>query len=99
MKKNKVVIFHLFALYFSPIVETASENAKEGVWLEFRTNGGLFTQQRFKLRNQTIVQTVRYLVFADDYACVDKKIEDIQWIGNKISRVFKTFGRTMCIEN
>lgn len=80
-------------------METASENIKECVRFEFRTSGGFFNQEHFKLRSQTVVQAVRDQLVADDCACVDHKLEDIEWIGNKISRAFKTFGLTICIKS
>lgn len=57
-KRGCILALFAFALYFSVMLETAFESVKEGVKLEHRSGGGLYSLQSFKAKANTIVQKV-----------------------------------------
>ena len=97
-KQGCVLAPILFALYFSVMLMVAFQDLPTGVDLEYRCNGGLYNQQRFKARTLLSYQIVRDLLFADDCALVAHSLPDIQRIINRFSAAAKDFGLTISIK-
>lgn len=89
----------LFTFYFSVMLETPFQNAKEGMRFDFRISDGLFTKQRFKIRIKTIVPTVRDHLFAGDREFLAHTFEDKQRIVNKFSLASNAFSLSISIQS
>ena len=67
-KQGCVLAPVLFALFFLVMLDYAFSDMDLGVKVQFRTNGGLFNNQRLKAKTKTRSQLLRDLLFADDAA-------------------------------
>ena len=92
-KQGCVLAPILFSILFSYILlDTAFKDKDKGVFIQFRTDGGLQT------RTKTLRMVIRDQLYTDDCSLVAHTLEDIQQITNAFARAAERFGLTICIK-
>ena len=97
-KQGCVLAPVLFALFFSVMLQYGYSDCVNGVNIQFRTDGGLFNQGRFRAKTKTRRQLIRDLLFADDAAIAAESLEELQDLVDRFSRASKAFGLTISIK-
>ncbi len=97
-KQGCVLAPTLFAIVFSALLLEAFRDMDKGVYLQFRTDGGLFNLRRLKARTKVMEMLIRDLLFADDCALVAHTLEDIQSMMDCFAAAARRFGLTISIK-
>ena len=80
VKQGCVLASTLFSIFFGRMLEQSTRYTRDGVYIRFPVDGGLFNLRRFKAYTKTEEYLVRELLFADDCALVAHSQEDLQRI-------------------
>lgn len=97
-KQGCVMAPVLFALFFSVMLNYAFADVDTGVKFQFRTSGGIFNHQRFKVKTLLRRTVIRDLLFADDAALVATSLVEAQQLVDRFSAACKAFGLTISIK-
>ena len=83
---------------FSLVLLDTFQDLDRGVYIQFRSEGGLFNLRRLQARTKTLKMLIRDMLFADDCALVAHSLKDIQLITDMFPHVFERFGLTISIK-
>ncbi len=97
-KQGCVLAPTLFAIVFSCMLADAFKDIERGVYIQLRTDGGLFNLRRLKARTKVQERVIRELLFADDCALVAHSLEDIQFITDCFAHATQRFGLTISLK-
>jgi len=97
VKQGCVLAPILFLIFFTMMLFVAFRDNDDGVSIEYRLDGGIFNQRRFRGRRKVSHQLVREL-FADDSALAAHTLSDAQRIMDCFTRAARRFGLTVGIK-
>ena len=97
-KRGCVLALTLFSILFSCMLLDAVKDMDKDVYMQFRTDGGLFKLKRLQSRTKTLHMLIRDLLYADDCTLVAHTLQNIQQIGNALTRAAEKFGLTISLK-
>uniref|UniRef100_A0A0B7BSP9 Reverse transcriptase domain-containing protein n=2 Tax=Arion vulgaris TaxID=1028688 RepID=A0A0B7BSP9_9EUPU len=96
VKQGCVIAPTLFSIMFSAMLTDAFRDGNIGVNIKYRTDEKLFNPRR--LHAKTKIDTIRDLLFADDFALTANTEADLQTSMNRFSQACSNFGLTINTE-
>lgn len=97
-KQGCVLAPTLFGIVFAVMLNYAFHELDLGVYLQVRSDGGVFNLRRFSARTKLTEFLIRDLLYADDCALSAHNLEDIQTIVDRFADASKKFGLTISIK-
>ena len=88
----------LFGIVFALMRQYAFRDLDLSVYLQIRTNEGIFNLRRFLVRTKTTETLIRDQLFADDCALSAHNLDDIQVIVDRFADAAKKFGFRISIK-
>ena len=82
----------LFTLFLTVVLTVLHQEIQEGVYINTRSDGGLFNLARLKAKTKTTKALIRELLFADDTALVAHNPVQIQRMLDSFSEASKKIG-------
>ena len=97
VKQGCVLAPVLFNLFFTCVLNHATRDLEQGVYLRYRLEGSLFDLPRLTAKTKTVKKTVLEALFADECALMAHKESDLQIIVNKFAEASHLFGLTISL--
>ena len=98
VKQECVLAPTLFSFLFSMMLLSAFKDSDPGIQITYRTERGIFNNQRLKAKTKVTKSLVRDLLYADDCSIVAYSEDDLQRLINSLSVVTKRLGLTISIK-
>ena len=95
VKQGCVLAPALFSMVFAAMFHDDSHDNDDGIQLKYRTDGGSLNLRRLKANRKVKVDTLKELLFADDYALNSNTKEEMQQCVHHLSRACDNFGFTI----
>jgi len=83
---------------FAVMLQDAFRHSSSGVYVRFRTDGGLFNLRRLQEKTKVLKALIRDLLFADYCALAAHTLADVQLLTDCFSRAAKRFGLTISMK-
>ena len=74
------------------------ETDDAGIYLKYRTDGGIFNLRRLRAKTEVAQTLIRELLFADDCAIMAHTLEHIQRLMDSFANAAKRFGITISLK-
>lgn len=97
VKQGDILAPTLFSIFFATTLTIAFKDCDTGVYLRYRTSGGLFNLRRFNAKSKTFPTIVRDLLYADDADLVAHSEHDLQSIIDRFSKACTIMGLTISL--
>ena len=98
VKQGCVLAPTLFAIFFSMMLQEATADVTEGLYIRYRTDGGIFNLRRLLAKTKTTDKNITELLFADDCALLAHTEEALQLIVSRFSAATKAYGLTISLK-
>jgi exonuclease III len=99
VKQGCVLAPTLFSIMFAMLIRDAFKDVdKAGIFLQYRTDGGVFNLQRFRAKTKVMQAVSRELLFADDCALMAHSLEHILQLTDCFAKAAKRFGLTISLK-
>ena len=98
VKQRCVLAPTLFAIFFSMMLQEATADVTEGLYIRYRTDGGIFNLRRLQAKTKTTERNITELLFADDCALLAHTEEALQLIVSRFSAAAKAYGLTISLK-
>ena len=92
VKQGCVLTPTLFGIFFALLLRHAFGTSQEGIYLQTRSDGGLFNLARLKARTKVCEALIRDMLFADDAAVMTHTQRELQLFMDCFSQACKDFG-------
>ena len=92
VKQGCILAPTLFSIFLSAMFEEAFRDMGDGIYIQSRQNGDLFTVEHFRAKTKTTNILVRELLFTDDNALLAHSAEEIQGIVDAFANESSMFG-------
>ena len=92
VKQGCVLAPTLFGIFFALLLRHAFGTAQEGIYLQTRSDGGLFNLAHLKARTKVHEALIRDMLFADDAAVMTHTQRELQLLMDCFSQACKDFG-------
>ena len=79
------------------MLHDAFSSCDRGIYIQHRTDGGLFNLRRFQAKSKVSATLLREFLFADDCALAAHSVEDMQHIMNLFANSCERFGLTISL--
>lgn len=98
VKQGCVLAPTLFSILFAVMIRNAFREESAGVYLRYRTDGGIFNPRRLQAKTKTLHTVIRELLFADDCAIMAHTAEHIQQLMDCFAKAAQKFGFTISLK-
>jgi hypothetical protein len=98
VKQGCVLAPTLFSLVFAALLSDAFKGCDRGIYIRYRTNGGLFNLRRLQAKTKVITALLQDLLFADDCALVAHTLHDTQQLVSCFAKAAENFGLTISLK-
>lgn len=95
VKQGDIPAPTLFALYFTMVFRMAFGRCSDGVYIRYRTTGGLFNIRRFNASTKVLTKMIHDLLYADDCDLVVHTVTDIQHLVDAFAVACSALGLTI----
>ena len=98
VKQGCVLAPTLFGIFLAMLLEHASGQATEGIYLHTRSDGKLFNLARLKAKTKVREILIRDMLFADDVAVATHTQHQLQSSIDRFSQACRDFGLNMSLK-
>ena len=99
VKQGCVLAPTLFSIMFAMLIRDAFHDTDDaGIYLKYRTDGGIFNLRRLRAKTKVAQTLIRELLFADDCAIMAHTLEHIQKLMDCFANAAKRFGLTISLK-
>ncbi|KAG6925867.1 hypothetical protein G0U57_013140, partial [Chelydra serpentina] len=98
VKQGCVLTPVLFNLFFTKVLNHATDGLNRGIYIRYRHDGSVFTLTRLKAKTKVTELLIREALFADDCAFLAHTEGDLQCIVDRFAEASNLFGLTINLE-
>ena len=97
-KQGYVLAPTLFGIVFALMLQYAFRNLEAGVYLQVRSDGGVFNIRRFNAKTKVTERIIREFLFPDDCALFAHSLQELQLVTDRFADAAKQFGLTISLK-
>ena len=96
--RSAVLAQSVFGLFFAPLLRRAFGTALEGICLQIRSDGRLFSLGRLRDKTKVRVALIRDILLTDNAAVTTHTLQELQALMDRFSQACKDFGLTISLK-